>query len=54
MSVNLFGDRNWLLPPNYLDNGKENKTENELIAMTNVTSSKPQIKEKESKTGTVV
>ena len=32
MSGNLFEDRNWLLPPNYLDNGKENKTENELKA----------------------
>ena len=30
MSGNLFEDRNWLLQPNYLDNGKENKTENEL------------------------
>ena len=45
MSRNLFEDRNWLLPPNYLDNAKENKTENELKAMTNVTSPKPQIKE---------
>ena len=51
MSGNLFEDRNWLLPPNYLDNGKENKTENELKAITNVTSPKPQIKEEESKTG---
>ena len=51
MSGNLFEDRNWLLPPNYLDNGKENKTENELKAATNVKSSKPQIKEEESKTG---
>ena len=33
MSGNLFEDRNWLLPPNYLDNAKENKTENELKAM---------------------
>ena len=47
MSGNLFDDRNWLLPPNYLDNGKENKTENELKAMTNVTSPKPHIKEEE-------
>ena len=30
MLGNLFEDRNWLLPPNYLDNTKENKTENEL------------------------
>ena len=51
MSGNLFEDRNWLLPPNYLDNSKENKTENELKATTNVTSPKPQIKEVESKTG---
>ena len=52
MSGNLFQDRNWLLPPNYLDNGKENNTENELEAATNVTSSKPQIKEEEEfKTG---
>ena len=51
MSGNLFEDRNWLLPPNYLDNSKENKTENELKATTNVTSPKPQIKEEEFKTG---
>ena len=51
MSGNLFEDRNWLLPPNCLDNGKENKTENELKAVTNVISPKPQIKEEESKTG---
>ena len=50
MSGNLFEDRNWLLPPNYLDNGKENKTENEPIAMTSVTSPKPPIKEEELKT----
>ena len=40
-----------MLPPNYLDNNKENKTENELKAATNVTSPKPQIKEEESKRG---
>ena len=51
MSGNLFEDRNWLLPPNYLDNSKKNKTENKLKAVTNVTSPKPQIKEEESKTG---
>ena len=51
MSGNLFQDRNWLLPPNYQDNGKENKTENELKAVTNVTSPKPQTKEEEFKTG---
>ena len=44
MSENLFQDRNWLLPPNYL----ENKTENEPKAMTNITSPKPHIKEEES------
>ena len=51
MSGNLFEDRNWLLPPNYLDNDKENKTVNELKAVTNVTSPKSQIKEEEFKTG---
>ena len=51
MSGNLFEDRNWLLPPNYLDNSKENKTENEIKATTNITSPKPWIKEEESKTG---
>ena len=51
MSGNLFEDRNWLLSPNYLDNSKENKTENELKATTNVTSPKPQIREEEFKTG---
>ena len=50
MSGNLFEDRNWLLPPNYLDNGKENKTENEPKAMTSITSPKPSIKEEEPKT----
>ena len=43
MSGNLFQDRNWLFPPNYL----ENKTENEPKAATNITSPKPQIKEEE-------
>ena len=42
MSGNLFEDRNWLLPPNYLDNGNENKTENEPKIMTSVTSPCPQ------------
>ena len=51
MSGNLLEDRNWLLPPNYLDNAKENKTENELKAMTDVTSPKPQIIKEEIKTG---
>ena len=51
MSGNLFEDRNWLLPPNYLDNNKENKTRNKPKAMTSITSPKPLIKEEESKTG---
>ena len=50
MSGNLFEDRNWLLPPNYLDNGKENKMKNEPKATTSITSPKPPIKEEESKT----
>ena len=50
MSVNLFEDRNWLLPPSYLDNSKENKTENELKAATSITNPKPLIKEEESNT----
>ena len=49
MPGNLF-DRNWLLPLNYLDNGNENKTENEPKIMTGITSSKPPIKEEEPKT----
>ena len=44
MSRNLFQDRKWLLPPNYL----ENKTKNEPKAVTSITSPKPQIKEEES------
>ena len=48
MSGNLFEDRNWLLPPNYLDNGNENKTENEpKNAATGVTSPRSPIKEEE-------
>ena len=47
----LFEDRNWLLTPNYLDNTKENKTENELKTTINVISPKPQTKEEEFKTG---
>ena len=50
MSGNLFEDRNYLLPPNYLDNGNENKTENEPKIITRVTSPKPPIKEEEPKT----
>ena len=49
-SDNLFEDRNWLLPPNYLDNGNKNKTENEPKIMTGVTSPRPPIKDKEPKT----
>ena len=41
VSGHLFEDRNWLLPPNYLDN--ENKN------MTSITSPKPPIKEEEPK-----
>ena len=37
MSGNLFEDRNWLLPPNYLDNENKNTT--------SITSPKPPIKE---------
>ena len=44
MSGNLFQDRNWFLPPNYL----ENKTENEPKAAASITSPKPQIKAEES------
>ena len=47
MSGNLFEDRNWLLPSNYLDNGNENKTENELKIVNGVTSPRPPIKEEE-------
>ena len=50
MSGNLFEDRNWLLPPNYLDSGNENKTENEPKITTSVTSPKPPVKEEEPKT----
>ena len=44
MSGNLFEDRNWLLPQNYLPS--ENKDEN----ATGVTSPRPPIKEEELKT----
>ena len=37
MSGNLFKDRNWLLPPSYLNNDSKNKT--------GITSPKPSIKE---------
>ena len=42
---NLFEDRNWLLPPNYLDN--ENKNEHKNV--TNITSPRPPVKEEEPK-----
>ena len=45
MSGNLFEDRNWLLLPSYLDNGNENKTENEPKITTSVTSPRSLIKE---------
>ena len=45
MSGNLFEDRNWLLPPNYLSNDNENKTENEPKNAASVTSPRPPIKE---------
>ena len=47
MSGNLFEDRNWLLPPNYLDNDNDNKIKNEPKIVTSVTSPKPPIKEEE-------
>ena len=47
MSSNLFKDRNWLLLPNYLDNGNEHKTENEPKIAASVTSPRPPIKEEE-------
>ena len=47
MSGNLFEDRKWLLPPNYLNNGNENETENEPKIATSVTSPRPLIKEEE-------
>ena len=45
MSGNLFEDRNWLLPTNYLDN--ENKNEHRNV--TNITSPRPPVKEEEPK-----
>ena len=50
MSGSLFEDRNWLLPPNYLDNSKENKTEIEPKAVTSITNPKPPIKEEKFNT----
>ena len=43
MSGNIFDDRNWLLPPNYL--ATENKSDN----TTGVTSPRPPIREEEPK-----
>ena len=45
MSGNLFEDRNWLLPPNYLDNENKNEHKN----TTNITSPRPPVKEEEPK-----
>ena len=45
MSGNLFKDRNWLLPPNYLDNENKNGHKN----ATNITSPRPPVKEEEPK-----
>ena len=47
MSGNLFKDRNWLLLPNYLNNGNEHKTENEPKITASVTSPRPPTKEEE-------
>ena len=47
MSGKLFEDRNWLLTPNYLDNGNENKSENDHKTATDVTGPKSSIKEEE-------
>ena len=48
VSGNLFEDRNWLLPSNYLDsdNRNENQTENEHKNMISVISPRPPIKKK--------
>ena len=48
MSSNLFEDRNWLLLPNYLDNGSEHKTENEPKNAAGVASPGPQLKERKN------
>ena len=47
VSGNLFEDRNWLLPPNYLDNGNENKSKNDYKITTDVTGPKSSIKEED-------
>ena len=49
VSGNLFEERNWWLPPNYLDNGNENKSENDHKIVTAVTGPKSSIKEEEPK-----
>ena len=49
MPGNLFEDRNWLLPPNYLSNDNENKTESEPKNIATVTSNRPPVKEEELK-----
>ena len=41
----MFEDRNWLLPPNYLSNDHENKTESEPKNIASVKSPRPQVKE---------
>ena len=49
MSGNLFQDRNWLLPPNYLSNDIENKTASKPKNTASITSPRPQLKEEELK-----
>ena len=49
MSGNLFEDRNWLLPPNYLSNDNENKNVSEPKNTASVTSPRPSVKEEEPK-----
>ena len=50
ISGNLFEDRNWLLPSNYLSNDNDNKAESEPMNTASVTSPRPPIKEEELKT----
>ena len=47
MSGNLFGDRNWLLLPNYLSIDNENKTESKPKNTASVTSPRSPVKEEE-------
>ena len=49
MSGNLFEDRNWLLPPNYLSSDNENKAVSEQKITASVTSPRPSVKEEEPK-----